>query len=93
MSTRPQLTTEQVEDAMAALHTRLYDTLNQKGWGSFASKHEALGAIVEEMRELEEAVRVRPALGGNSKVRHELLDLAIAAVFAVACLDAKTMDW
>ena len=30
---------------------------------------------------------------GLSCVREELLDVAVAAVFAVACIDAGTMDW
>lgn len=88
---RKQLTKLQVKFAVAHLNQKLLARLKQKGWGTFASSHEALGIITEEMHELTDAVQHNAT--GNAHVREELLDIAVAAVFAVACIDAGTLDW
>jgi NTP pyrophosphatase (non-canonical NTP hydrolase) len=53
-----------------------------KGDGAFSSPHEILGAITEEYHELVEAVRHNIP----EQVQHELKDLAVLAIFGLACL-------
>ena len=77
------------KDAIASLEAELDRRLDEKGSGTFASTHEILGVLTEEHTELIEAVRSNAV----SDVRKELLDIAVGCVFAVACIDAQTVDW
>ena len=86
---RSKITQEQVDEAMEKLKAKLQFRLEEKGYGTFASKHEILGIINEEHHELIEAVKSEPI----ENVREELLDIAVGAVFGVACIDTKNIDW
>lgn len=88
---RTQITAQQLDNAMETLRNKLVSRLEEKGYGTLASRHESLGVIEEEYIELIDAVTEDGPLGGE--VRHELIDLAVACVFSVACIDAGTMDW
>ena len=79
----------QVTEAVNALHTRIEERLLQKGRGSFASRHEILGILVEEMHELTEATQH----GNATDLLHELMDVAVGAVFAIACIKGGGTDW
>lgn len=89
MSERVQIAGEQIEEALEMFETMLFHRLKEKGYGTFASTHEILGIITEEFQELVDAVK------NNSvgEVHRELLDLAVGAVFAIACINQKTIDW
>ena len=63
--------------------------LIEKGDGTAASYHEVLGFITEEYMELIDAVRKNNV----REIKSELIDIAVACVFGVACIDAGTMDW
>jgi hypothetical protein len=98
--------------AMEHLRAELQRRLTRKGSGTFASRHELLGILEEEMLEVKLAVHNSPL---SAQVRHrqdphklkykehfnqdgntlraELLDLAVACVFGVACIDADTLSW
>jgi len=80
---RPQLTTEKIAEAHIAIKELVLARLMQKGRGAFASRHETLGIIQEEMHELVEAVRD----GDLAAVRDELLDVAVAALIGLASAD------
>ncbi len=86
---RPQITQAELYDAIRKLSDKMFHRLAEKGWGSFASRHEILGTIAEEFGELTDAVRCGP----SSCVRDELLDIAVGALFGVACIDADKVDW
>lgn len=87
---RSRLTEKQVGQAMITLKNNLLTRLTEKGYGSFVSRHEILGIVTEEAcRELWKAVHV----GTLEDVRSELLDVAVACVFGVACIDAEKLDW
>lgn len=87
---RPDTTQEDLESAVRATLEKLNARLKEKGISSFASKHEILGILVEEMRELEDAVR---AHGNPNGFKEELLDIAVGAIYGIACFDAGTLDW
>ena len=89
-SSRKQLSVEQVRVAARNTELKLFLRLDQKGYGTFASRHEILGILSEEhLRELIKAVHEEPLEG----VRRELLDIAVTAIFGIACIDNGTLDW
>ena len=86
---RPQIAFTRVEDAHKKVMTKMRARLEEKGSGAWLSRHEILGFVTEEYDELITAVH------GESKdrIREELLDIAVACVFAIACIDSDTLDW
>ena len=86
---RTQITEEQIELALQLLKDKLKYRLKQKGYGTFASTHEIAGVLDEEHRELKETVHYN----NMEDFEKELLDIAVGAVFGVACVQAKTLDW
>ncbi len=87
---RIQITEQQISDAKVEAGKSLTKRLEQKGYGAFVSRHEVLGVITDEFSELVESVQSKKPL---SEVRHELLDIIDGCIFAVACIDAKALDW
>lgn len=78
-----------VEAALKTLRSNLADRLIEKGECTFASVHEVLGVIDEEQYELLGAIHSN----NMAHTKQELLDIAVACVFAVACIDNKSLDW
>ena len=87
-SRRPQVSDDFIAKALKSTHSKLLYRLREKGRGTQSSRHEILGILTEEMHELERAVEQ----SGLEQVRKELLDIAVGAIFGVACLDAGTID-
>jgi hypothetical protein len=77
-------------EAIRELKRHMAEVLDRKGTESFSSSHEVLGVVEDELSELVAAIQKKQPL---NDVRHELLDLAETCIFAVACIDANTMDW
>jgi hypothetical protein len=109
-NTRPKVRPEEVAAAVDVVVTRLYERLEQYGYGTYASRHEVLGILAEEFKELTDATHASPLSGApadrrvkgkyeerflatGETVRQELVDIAVAAIFSVACLDARTLAW
>jgi len=86
---RTQIEEQYIDLAMKLLADKLKYRLKQKGYGTFASTHEIAGIIDEECCELKEAVHYN----NLSNFEEELLDIAVATIFGVACVQAKTLDW
>jgi hypothetical protein len=80
--------TESIRKARAHYTFRL----KEKGKGTFASRHEVLGSVTEEYHELIEAIHAANA-EGLGPVEHELLDLAVACLFGIACIHDRKLDW
>lgn len=76
-------------EALSGLQKALQVRLQEKGPRAFASTHEVLGIITEEFHELVDAVRSndRPSVAG------ELMDIAVACIFGLACIKSDAMDW
>jgi NTP pyrophosphatase (non-canonical NTP hydrolase) len=68
---------------------KTYDALNKKGYGSWKSRHEIMGIVTEEYDELIKAVRSE----SEDRVKSELYDIAVACVFAIACIEQGNLDW
>jgi len=88
-NSRPPITLQNIELSKKELSEKLLYRLQEKGIGSFASRHEILGILEEEMHELNDAIKS----GNISDVKQELLDIAVGALFAVACINENTLDW
>ncbi len=84
-----QLTQQQIDEAVEEFKAMLVYRLKQKGFGTFASTHEIAGVVDEEHREMMDALRANDII--NFKA--ELIDIAVGAVFGVACVNAQTLDW
>lgn len=86
---RRQITDEEIARAVALISKALSRRLQEKGRGTFASRHEILGMITEEQLELTASVQ-------RSHIEHvndELIDIAVGSIFAVACILANAVDW
>jgi NTP pyrophosphatase (non-canonical NTP hydrolase) len=86
---RTQLTDEQIKMAVDKVTEKLQFRLNQKGYGTFASKHEILGVITEEFKEFVDAVHSKD----YEEMKSEIIDLAVGCIFGLACFEEETIDW
>lgn len=86
---RQMITDEDIEKAKAALEEVFRVARQRNGMDSFASSHEILGCVTEEYHELIETIH----LNKPHATRNELLDIAVACLFGVACIDAGKVDW
>ncbi len=75
--------------AVGQVAEALEEAIEKKGKWALQSTHEILGLVTEEHHELVEAVRV----GTPHHIKSELKDIAVAAIFALACMNEKTVDW
>lgn len=85
MSEREQISSEVIKEAIDQTAAKLKMRLEEKGYGAFVSIHEILGIVTEEFHELVEAVR----WNNQIEVKEELLDIAVGAIFGVACINNK----
>lgn len=89
ISGRLAVSPQSIEAASKIVADGLARRLKEKGRGRWTSSHEALGAIVEEVKELMDAV----ASNQVTSVSRELVDIGVAATFALACIQADLFDW
>ena len=90
VSHRPKITLDSIIAADNAMHIKMADILEKKGYGAWLSRHEILGIIVEEgQKEVVDAVHE----GTEDELKQELMDLAIGCIFGVACIEQGTLDW
>lgn len=86
---RKQISMKSVRDSLNAIGEKTEMRLKQKGHGAFVSSHEILGIIAEEYYELLDAVKKNDM----KEIKEEILDIAVACHFALACLNSETLDW
>ena len=86
---RPKITKLARDKVIEEIANKLESRMIEKGDQAFVSSHEVLGIVTEEFDELKDAVHsnVQPA------VRRELMDIAVGAIFGIACIDEDTLDW
>ncbi len=84
---RPEVADVDITNGLLALTDKLTYRLNQKGSATYASKHEILGILEEEMTELKEAIRIDTPTGYKDFSK-ELLDVAVGALFGYICIAA-----
>lgn len=87
---RPQVHDGYLNQATEDAKSHLYRCLDKHGYGTFSSRHEILGVLMEEFQEVVDAVRNDP---DNERLALELLDVAQVAIFGYACIKAGTIEW
>lgn len=83
---REQVSGAHIDKGCNDILLKLLTRLKEKGYGSYASRHEILGIIEEEMLELKEAVRINTPRG-YIRYKEELMDVAVAALFGYISMD------
>lgn len=78
---RPQVQPAEVDVGLAALHAAIARRVQKHGPGAYASRHEALGVLVEEHEEALAAIRDDR---DPSRFTDELLDIAVVAIWWIA---------
>ncbi|KKK76327.1 hypothetical protein LCGC14_2864760 [marine sediment metagenome] len=86
---RPQIETTTINEAEREITEKLFERLKEKGYGTWLSRHEIFGIFKEEEYELVKAIH------GESieRVKQELIDVAVACIFGVACINSDKLDW
>ena len=87
---RQQLTPIDFADAVEELNKKLHFRMKQKGMGTYASIHEALGILQEEMTEFEAEVHSKAS---RDLQVEELKDIAVGAIWAIASIRSGGIDW
>ncbi len=86
---REKITAENLESSLEMIRNHTRDVIVRKGDGTMASIHEVAGVLQEEFVEFGDAVR-----GNDNNARlHELLDIATATHFAIACIIQGSLEW
>lgn len=74
------------EALIAEFRQRL--TLAVLTWGAYASAHEALGVLLEEVRELEDEVFKKQGARDLDRMRSEGIDIAVVGLKIALMVDA-----
>lgn len=83
---RPDVPVADIDAVFDSLQEALSQKLNKSGYGAFLGKHEILGVLEQELFELKKAIHEEHL--GIKPVKNELMDIAVACVFSVACIRA-----
>jgi NTP pyrophosphatase (non-canonical NTP hydrolase) len=86
---RTQLNNAQINKGVEKVLEKLFYRLDQKGYGTFASRHEILGVVSEEFKEFVDAVHSKD----YENMKDELIDIAVACIFGLVCLEEETVEW
>lgn len=82
---RPQVDDGHIADGLKDIYSKLLSRLNQKGHGAYASRHEILGILEEEMKEVKDEIQ-NDGAAGNAAFGRECLDIAVAGLFGYICI-------
>ena len=87
---RSEGTPTQFANALSAIDDMLQFRIIQKGYGLGCSIHEVAGLVEEERREMWDEVHKENV----TSFRDELIDIAVAAIYGVASIDAGSfLPW
>jgi hypothetical protein len=78
-----------IKNALLQIENHTIKTLQKHGDGSFSSSHEISGVLLEEFKELTDALHANDI----QQYKKELLDIAQVCQFAIACIDQNTIGW
>jgi len=87
---RHEISADELNLALTETQRHMATVVNRHGPRAFASRHEVESVVRGECRELGTAIDTHADMDA---IRHELLDIAVACIFGVACIDAGTLDW
>jgi hypothetical protein len=87
---RTEVSQESLDSAYANIAINLKKKLKKHGIGSWLSRHEILGIIEEEVYELLMVVHDKEP---QERLIEELADVAVAAIFGIACVINGSLEW
>jgi len=79
---RDQATKEECNLVLQIVSDMLDKRLKEHGWGKYAGPHETAGVLLEEWREMEDALQAND----NQRFGDELVDIAVGAIFGIVSL-------
>ena len=88
MVLRIDATEKEIQLALSVFEEFLRGRVEKHGHGKFVGPHEALGVLTEEFWETVEATRSN----NRMRIREEMLDCAVAAVWAYISLSEESAD-
>lgn len=86
---REEIKRTHIENAVRITQSKLKARLLEKGNLTLSNTHEIFGILGEEMDELSEALHQNDL----DAFYEELLDVAVACVFGMACIKQGALDW
>ena len=86
---RKKIDSYDIERVIERTVNRLFERLEEKGYGTWLSRHEILGFLTEEYTEAVEAIHS----GTLDDIEAELTDIAVGCLFGIACIRSETLDW
>lgn len=86
---RTQISDEAIKDAENEVSDHIKNVLQKHGKGTFASRHEVYGVLMEEVREFERAIEH----GTLDQIAYELKDIAQVCIFGLACIKENAPEW
>lgn len=86
---RPTISHDAIKTCIKEIALKTDARLDQKGHHAWQSTHEILGIITEEYWELQEAIKNNRI----DNVKKELMDIAVACHFGIACINENKLDW
>lgn len=89
-NTRVEIPVEAVLEAIEHVKKNMMQILARKGYGSYASNHEIYGILAEEVKEYLDEIHL--GTDDERKVA-ELVDIAVTAIFGIACITEGGVDW
>lgn len=95
-NSRPQISADEINLTFLQLQKKVAFRLNQKGTGIIISRHEMLGIIEEERKELVDAVQsgsLEETEQSILSVEHELVDIAVACIVSLASIKTGKVQW
>lgn len=84
---RVNITDTEVIDAVKVIQHHILEQRRRRGDHNFATSHEVLGLLHEEMIELTDAIR----FNHHATIKEELIDVAVVATYGYA--SAKHFEW
>jgi len=86
---RKIINNDSIDLSTKQLIDNLNSQLKKKGNHTFTSTHEIAGVITEEYHEM-----LHELINNNMEnYKQELLDIAVACLFGVACINQNTLDF
>lgn len=87
---RKELTHPDFVNALEEVDEKLSRRMLQKGMGTYASIHEILGILQEEVTEYQDEVHAKK--DREAQVQ-ELIDIAVGAIWGIASIRSGGVDW
>lgn len=87
---RPLLTRDSFTPVLESQKNHIEQIIQRKGYGVYASRHELLGVIQDEVVELRDAIHDKES---EDRIISELQDIATGCLWGIASIRSGAMSW